>query len=855
MSEKTSTAAKASEPASRGARSESPPPAALGLVSTLLGLQQATGNRSVGHLLGGALLQPKLRIGPPGDAYEREADRIAEAVLRQGDPSPVAISAVRGGAGVQRMCADCEEELLQGKAAVGDGLVQRECHCHDEELVQRQCRCHEEEQLVQPKSDSPVPSPPAFEGRVAALQGAGRPLPTPVRSVFEPRFGHDFGAVRVHTGAAAGEAARAVGARAFTVGNDVVFGTGEWSPETAGGRRLLAHELTHVVQQTPLVARRKPLLQRSPLAGEATAEPAAPAREQPTPQPAPEPTPSAPERASEASPAEPALADPAPAQQAPAATVIVDDDAVEVGEGQMRKSDFLARLRPEVCGAAETGLAGTEHEANGCPVIDFWFGYYEGQSAERLNRDLGRFVEAAGPRPTTADEYIALIADRVRQGVTTWAQTGELSGVPGGIPLPGMNLPGLQGATAALSSLGGVFFKALPGGARDPGSPQALRSQLGAGQPLDGGTRSRMESVFGRSFAHVQVHTDGPAAALSDRLNARAFTVGEHVAFGAQQYRPGTLVGDALMAHELAHVAQQSGAAESQQPLRVGDPSYGALERDADLAAVGAMASLWGLRLPGLRLPQRATPRLSSGLRLQRCNCGKKRSTCGINVAGVHEVNHYCADYVPSDAPSCGDFPAPNLALTASGGAAGATLQWSITKGADKAAIDGASTGPSVAIKGTAKSVAKDDVTVEVTDGKCSTPHLVTVRQPSKMVATDTPTSGPTFIKTVIVYTVQDQFDTAMGAGICVDETITKCKESHAAAFTFGDAATNVDGEVMDTLSAASPAGLPAGLCIKLDQDITAGGCGPLLQNTIVFRNAGITLNRNSNCAAGDPCP
>ncbi|TCO80404.1 succinylglutamate desuccinylase/aspartoacylase family protein [Plasticicumulans lactativorans] len=96
----------------------------------------------------------------------------------------------------------------------------------------------------------------------AATAGAGAPLDAGARAYFEPRFGHDFGAVRVHDGSHAAAAARDLGARAFTLGRDVVFGAGQYAPHTAAGRHLLAHELTHVVQQAggaaPLVAHATP---------------------------------------------------------------------------------------------------------------------------------------------------------------------------------------------------------------------------------------------------------------------------------------------------------------------------------------------------------------------------------------------------------------------------------------------------------------------------------------------------------------------------------------------------------------------------------------------------------------------
>lgn len=83
-----------------------------------------------------------------------------------------------------------------------------------------------------------------------ALRSAGRPLATDVRGFMEQRIGHDFSRVRVHTGEPAARSAQAVDALAYTVGSDVVFGAGQYAPETPAGRRLIAHELTHVVQQS-----------------------------------------------------------------------------------------------------------------------------------------------------------------------------------------------------------------------------------------------------------------------------------------------------------------------------------------------------------------------------------------------------------------------------------------------------------------------------------------------------------------------------------------------------------------------------------------------------------------------------
>jgi hypothetical protein len=85
---------------------------------------------------------------------------------------------------------------------------------------------------------------------IASMQGGGQPLPRSERAFFERRFGKDFSHVRVHIGVRDSELASVMNARAFTLGREIVFGDGAYRPETAAGRRLLAHELTHVVQQT-----------------------------------------------------------------------------------------------------------------------------------------------------------------------------------------------------------------------------------------------------------------------------------------------------------------------------------------------------------------------------------------------------------------------------------------------------------------------------------------------------------------------------------------------------------------------------------------------------------------------------
>jgi uncharacterized protein DUF4157 len=227
----------ASEPGARRERA----PAPTGEVPKLLQLGTALGNRTTTELLAGGLLQRKVAIGPADDPLEREADRVAERVLAQPENAAESISST--GAAVRRKCAAC--------AAGGQPCA--DCEKEDEEL-------RREAAAGQPAGG---PAPAQLDSHLSAL-GSGQPLSPGLRSYFEPRFGHDFGAVRLHTGTSADAAARAARARAFTLRQDVVFAAGEYTPETRGGRRLLTHELAHVVQQAPPAVRRQALSSETP---------------------------------------------------------------------------------------------------------------------------------------------------------------------------------------------------------------------------------------------------------------------------------------------------------------------------------------------------------------------------------------------------------------------------------------------------------------------------------------------------------------------------------------------------------------------------------------------------------------
>lgn len=166
-------------------------------------------------------MQPKLFINAPCDEYEQEADRAAEFVTRM---------------------AGTEKEM--DAAARKIPIVQRKMNA----------------------GRAGVDRAPSVVSDV--LASPGQPLDAATRTVLEPRFGHDFSKVSVHATAEAARSAAAVNAQAYTVGNDIVFGGGRYEPNTSAGMRLLAHELTHVVQQQGAAG----TLQRSPVFPDASCD-------------------------------------------------------------------------------------------------------------------------------------------------------------------------------------------------------------------------------------------------------------------------------------------------------------------------------------------------------------------------------------------------------------------------------------------------------------------------------------------------------------------------------------------------------------------------------------------------------
>ncbi|NEN88189.1 MAG: DUF4157 domain-containing protein [Okeania sp. SIO3H1] len=226
-------------------------------VHPILQLQQKLGNQAVNRLI-----QTKMTVGPPGDIYEQEADQVAATVMRtpapqvqhQTEEEEVQTKPITPLVQQQSEEEDEKVQMLQRQSEEEDEkvqMLQRQSEEEDEkvQMLQRQA---EEDEKVQAKAvpgQTPAVSP-HLESKIQSRRGTGQPLPESTRAFMEPRFGADFSRVRVHTDSSAVQMNKELGAQAFTHGNDVYFNSGKFNPESSSGKKLLAHELTHTIQQT-----------------------------------------------------------------------------------------------------------------------------------------------------------------------------------------------------------------------------------------------------------------------------------------------------------------------------------------------------------------------------------------------------------------------------------------------------------------------------------------------------------------------------------------------------------------------------------------------------------------------------
>ncbi|MBK7110693.1 MAG: DUF4157 domain-containing protein [Bacteroidetes bacterium] len=167
------------------------------------------------------IIRAKSFINSPGDIYEQEANAMADRVMRMS--SIEAVKPVTGliGKSLQRKCAHCEEEEKKKKP------------------IMRKAE----------GGNSGISVYSSFASSLNASKGGGSPLPQGTRSFMENAFSTDFSSVKIHTGEQASEMSKGINAKAFTYGNDIYFGEGQYNVDSGEGKHLLAHELTHTLQQ------------------------------------------------------------------------------------------------------------------------------------------------------------------------------------------------------------------------------------------------------------------------------------------------------------------------------------------------------------------------------------------------------------------------------------------------------------------------------------------------------------------------------------------------------------------------------------------------------------------------------
>lgn len=433
--------------------------------------------------------------------------------------------------------------------------LQRKCACAGSGADCASCN-EKKESTLQRKAANPAEpgGVPAIVHEV--LRSPGRPLDAHTRAFMESRFGYDFGGVRIHTDSRAAESARAVNALAYTVGRNLVFGAGEYSPNSVTGKVMIAHELTHVVQQAsgPSVGavlrvgdpgdqleRQADDLSSRLVAGPISSE--------------------SHNHALPMFSGDGHTIQRQAARRSHAATRSHGAPVIEngqlLGAGQMHRAEFLHALHDRVIQACNIEFAAVGRAADRCPVILRTIERYATRPLSSLLRLIGAFAHP--PAGADAQGLINAVTERARLVARRIAARHG---------------PRLQSKPENESGL------------LTPHDPNTIRRQLGGGHRLESSVRERMEVSFGASFAGVKVHRDSTAARLNAALGARAFTIGSDIAFGAGEYQPGTLPGDSLIAHELAHTIQQdSGMSRSAS----GDNDR-ELERQADRAASAAVA-------------------------------------------------------------------------------------------------------------------------------------------------------------------------------------------------------------------------------------------------------------------------
>lgn len=519
-------------------------------------------------------VQTKLTVSTPGDQYEQEADRVADQVVRMDGPP--------------------RNNQATGFTTAAGSVVQRKCaKCEDEEAIQKkELEGHEAGSGYAREAPSIVHE---------ALRSPGQPLDAATRAFMEPRLGHDFSQVRVHADAQAATSARRIGALAFTAGRDIVFGNGQFAPETVAGQKLLAHELTHVIQQEGSASRG---VQRDvdPAVEEEVERAGEDFRR---------------DRRRDLS----RIIDRMPFRKIPVdcprksgvrlldvlsrmrSRVNANQACLRFFQKNFRLSPdrfFLPNRNPTITVDATLEVSGRTRCPE--PAVLIQSPLCASPHRERIiMHELTHYAGCLTAANTPSSEELAEQGANVCMGTVQEAledarRQGRVAPTTPPPPQPPQHKlihdqPGDQYEQEADRVAEQVMRMPAPIVRRSfvssstsdppdsecemeelvrrkaakvsPGSSSIadnLVRNLGSGQPLDMTTRAFMEPRFSHDFSEVRVHTGARAAESARAVNALAYSMGSHIAFASGQYDPAGSQGQRLLAHELTHVIQQIGS-------------------------------------------------------------------------------------------------------------------------------------------------------------------------------------------------------------------------------------------------------------------------------------------------------
>ena len=516
---------------------------------------------------GKPFFQPKLTINQPSDMYEKEADVVAEKMMNhlgtnQSNITESIDTEQEDEILLENHIEDTVERIAEKDIIVSDLQIKK----NDSNQIQStEQPISQSLGIVLRKTISTENSlemdDEISEEILDAVDTPSHELDFSIKSEMESAFGQDFSGVKIHNKNQAAVSADNIHAAAYTYKNHIIFGERQYQPHTKSGKKLIAHELTHTLQN------RGDLISKSENE-EVESEVIAPV---------------------------------------PDSLIISDGDTPEMG--QLTKAQFLNLLYDQVCNVLRESLSTRGFDENNCPRLTLLFGILRWRSASQLDR-LIREYEPRSSEARTAVDYLTIITDRIRISAQSWIQSGEI-----------LNLP------EALQSEANRVFSILPRALQlkshseineRPSKFENLTLKE-VGRPLDSRLKMRMESAFREDFSEVKIHNDSEAHQKTVQLNARAFTLGNNIVFGESQYKPGTPIGDALIAHELAHIIQQRNGLVNNASQTNSD--YTQLETDADQAATGVLMNLYLKARAGIHeWASNVKPSLQTGLKVQACS-------------------------------------------------------------------------------------------------------------------------------------------------------------------------------------------------------------------------------------------